>query len=397
MAAYSWPGERRKEIYLPKNKKRPNIKPKSKPMGFDEALEKGFRQFRDYNYSAAIQLFSSAISMDFEAVGTRTELALMHRGFAYSAIDKNVRAIKDLDEVISKNPRNTDALIGRAICYGALRQNERALEDFDRATTIDNSDADPFYRRGSFYLLLEKYDLASKDFDDAISRNPYDADALNGRGQAYFGLGKNQLALKDFDEAIKLDPKSGAAFNNRAGTYFMDTQYDRALKDIDQAIHLERKDEGPTLFAHRGMIHWHMKLYDQAIEDCTNSLKLASDWYLPYLIRASSYGGKQVYDQAAEDIDKLVRLFPDFHEDSIIDKNWIGTLQVFYTPVYKALDHYLKHVWQEKTAEWYYFSGVQYLYSSNRGQAKTSFLMAQKLGYENNSSVEQHLENLVNL
>lgn len=97
----------------------------------------GNYNLREKNYTYAIDNYSNALTIN------RTGEALYYRGRSYHMIGKNIDALNDLNEVISRNQDNDDNKFAEIHqLRGAIKQSlddiDGAMRDFDEAKRLRN-------------------------------------------------------------------------------------------------------------------------------------------------------------------------------------------------------------------------------------------------------------------
>jgi tetratricopeptide (TPR) repeat protein len=105
------------------------------------------------------------------------------------------------------------------------------------------------------------------------------AEAFYNRGGAYEQNGQYELAVADYDQAIRLKPNDGAALVNRCWTRaVMGSSLDNALEDCTEALKL--KQDNAVTFDTRALVELRMGKYQEALADYERALqkspKLAS-------------------------------------------------------------------------------------------------------------------------
>jgi len=78
------------------------------------------------------------------------------------------------------------------------------------------------------------------------------------------------------------------------------------LADLDKAINSDSGNADARF--RRSLIHLHLGNNDKAVEDCTEAIKLASEYFL---IRGAAYLNKGDCDQAIRDFTKAIELDPE--------------------------------------------------------------------------------------
>jgi serine/threonine protein kinase/Flp pilus assembly protein TadD len=167
-----------------------------------QAYERGRDLLKGHNYAAAIQSFTSAISLRRDFVD-----AYHFRGLAYQRLDQNVAAIKDYSEAIRIRPGGALSYCGRGICLARLHEDDRALADFNQTLNLrpDSPDSSPaFNGRGVIFLRRRQYNSALHDFNAAIRLSPGFEIAYRNRGRVKQALGDQSGAAADFRKADEL-------------------------------------------------------------------------------------------------------------------------------------------------------------------------------------------------
>lgn len=87
-------------------------------------------------------------------------------------------ALKDYNESLRHNPRNSKTYTNRGTYWEHVKDYERAISDHTRAIELDASNQDAWYNRGVVHRITGKRDLAIADFRQALKLNPNDTDAI---------------------------------------------------------------------------------------------------------------------------------------------------------------------------------------------------------------------------
>ena len=147
------------------------------------------------------------------------------------------QAIKNLDQVVSLEPRNYKAFAQRGYAKSNLMILSGAIEDYDRAISLNPNDTWVLGSRAKLKIQNGDFTGAIKDFDRSIQLDSKDPWGYMMRGEAkYMALKKNYKpsaklsyfsAVDDFSKAVSLDHNFGFAFMRRA-----QTRQDSLRKDL---------------------------------------------------------------------------------------------------------------------------------------------------------------------
>lgn len=217
------------------------------------------------------------------------------RGDCYQQLGMHQQAIDDYSKVIDANPRivayrfvceigrlrdehwrdDTSAVnVGdvhflRAQSYAAIGKLPQALKDIDAVLAKDPKDDKALTLRAELILGTGKYDDAIKDYTRAIEAKPDDWRRYKDRGDAYLRIGKDAEALADFSKIIALTPQEPGSYMLRALALKSIGRYDEALTDFSAV--LEKKADDDDAFMERAECYRLMHRYDEALADLSKA------------------------------------------------------------------------------------------------------------------------------
>ena len=167
---------------------------------------------------------------------------------------------------------------------------------------------------------------------------PQTAGTFLDRGILFASRGEYKMAIADFTEALKLDPNMAAAYILRARALvasvsnvikveanFRDITvlvtrgnvsvenariYDQAIADLNQAIRLDPNNA--VAYYNRGYAYKLKGDYDRAIADLNQAIRLDPNSVEAYISRGYTYYNKKDYDRAIADFNQAIRLDPNY-------------------------------------------------------------------------------------
>jgi DnaJ family protein C protein 7 len=180
---------------------------------------------------------------------------------------------------------------------------------------------------GEAQLKIGNDNAFGKAHDVAISllrENNQDPDALLLRARAYYGQGDNDQALKYLKMTLGLDPDSKQAIKllrlvqkmvrtkEEGNAAFKAKNYQRAVELYTQVLEFDpnNKDANAKVLQNRAQARLALKDYDNAIEDCTEALRLAPGYTKAQKIRAKAYGSAGNWDEAVKDYKNVAEANP---------------------------------------------------------------------------------------
>ena len=198
-------------------------------------------------------------------------------------------------------------------------RNDRAMQNMitalDRQTTTARTaqygvsenktpqTAGTFLDRGIMFAMRGEYDTAIADFTEAIRLDPNMFGAYTLRGRALFA-GVSQVSSVGYNfSGLTTTSTEGQVSAEQARIY------DRAIEDLTQAIRLA-PDNAQT-YIERGVAYMENGDNDRAIEDYNQAIRLSPNYASAYLNRGVAYRNKGDIEKAIADYTEAVRLNPN--------------------------------------------------------------------------------------
>ncbi len=297
-------------------------------------------------YDASIENYTEALNLA-DDTDDRVEI-LVARGFAYSEMYENEKALTDLNEAIGLDANEPLAYAYRSYVYGDQEKYEDAIADATKAIELgsDLSDA----RRGTIvharavaYLSTGQYEEAIVDATESIELAGVDVESTartyNVRGQAYRYMGDYENAIADYTQAIEYGTTDVTAldnfYRNRAYSNYLNYSNKDALADIEAAISLNIEEPAAYDYDLIGRIEYEEGNYEAAIANYEQALALVTEndpWIHNRL--GDTYYELSAWDQAETQYRTAIELAP---EEPLFVENLGFTLNLAGRPE-EALD-----------------------------------------------------------
>ncbi|MBS0540680.1 MAG: tetratricopeptide repeat protein [Proteobacteria bacterium] len=230
---------------------------------------------------------------------------------------------------------------------GALVDYKQALRVFTDVIRVSAPSGPILFQRGAIYQMIGDADQAIVDYSDAIRLSPTDTYAYVNRGIVlYTKKDNNEGAISDFNAAIKINRREVAAWKNRGLVYKRKGDLDQAISDFTEALNILGNGAGMSpitgqpapaganasyfkavadtteaadTYYQRGLVYLDkggknrqqaIPLFDKAIADFNQAIKLNPTAAAHYVGRASAFMYKEEFKPAIADFTEAIRLSP---------------------------------------------------------------------------------------
>jgi tetratricopeptide (TPR) repeat protein len=153
-----------------------------------------------------------------------------------------------------------------------------------------------FSKLTGFMLVIALLSPAHAD-DQTTCSNPRNADAAISACSRLISSGK--LAGNALSEAYQW----------RGSAYIAKSLYDRALADFGESIRVDPRDY--VSFTKRGLLYAVRGDYDSALQELNKAIQIQSNYALALSWRGSVFYQQGAYDQALVDLNKAIRFNPN--------------------------------------------------------------------------------------
>lgn len=204
-------------------------------------LEKAWSRFKKKDFEGALGLFEEILEEKHDAE------ALYGRACALFRCEEYDDSLKDLNELLKEDPKNSLVLHTRALVYGACERLKDSIKDLEKVVTLKAESVEAWCDLGGAYLLKKEYALANEYFDKGIDIDKTCPDSWFGKGMVALEKKEYKKAIEFLNAAIRLDAKFLLAILARAEAYFMTNQKKEAALDVARANAIE-----PGIFSSSG-------------------------------------------------------------------------------------------------------------------------------------------------
>jgi Flp pilus assembly protein TadD len=180
-------------------------------------------------------------------------------GLTLDVMGKPDDAIKYLNDIVAKHPRDLDALTTLGNVQREQKCYAEAAATYSKAIdTLSKDDKSAWtllYFRGISYERAKDWPKAEADFQHALQLEPDQPLVLNYLGYSWVDRGEHlDDAFKMLRKAVALRPEDGFIVDSLGWADYRLGDYDGAMKELERAIALKPGD--PTINDHLGDAYW---------------------------------------------------------------------------------------------------------------------------------------------
>jgi serine/threonine protein kinase/Tfp pilus assembly protein PilF len=184
--------------------------------------------------------------------------------------------------------------------------NEAAIQAFDEAIKIQPDFYPAWYLRGLVLTENKQYTEALTSFDRVLKLEPKFLQVWAERGKVLAQLGEYSKAVNSIDQGIKRQPKNLLFHWLHGNWLYRSKQYVKAIAAYSRALKIKPH---PFAYYNRGVAHYFMHNYSQAIADYNQALQMKLNIGEIYLARSLAYTAQGNAPKAAEDLAKAKQIF----------------------------------------------------------------------------------------
>lgn len=206
---------------------------------------------------------------EFDAVKTDKLLEMAKTESKHKRCEK---AWKICDELIKRNPKDSQAYIIKADAMDYLQSPEAAIEMLKAYIAKYPADAETYMTLGQLYTDCHQYTKAVETLNQASKLAPKDAEIYHRRSLAWAELKNHQKEIEDLTSFIKYKVQPTRGYQWRADAYRTAGQPDKAIADLNKAISMSPEHHNEFILQ-RADLYAEIKDYKKALNDYNWFLK----------------------------------------------------------------------------------------------------------------------------
>jgi tetratricopeptide (TPR) repeat protein len=251
----------------------------------------------------SIELTKALMQMD-ETNPLRDKFLTL-RGKCFYVDGDTTEALKDFNEAIQLNPKNSEAYYGLAKIKENSGDMDAAINLYTNAIEVNNQDPQAYFGRAIDYYLEKKFDLSLQDVDSAVKLEPK-LEYFLFKASLEQNSDKIDDALSIINSAYRLFPGSIQVLEFRSSLEFEKEDYKSALLDANKALETDSKKS--DLYFLKGNILYNIGDFQSSLEALNLAISLDPNQSDFYAMRAKIEDSMKQQRKALDDIDTALSI-----------------------------------------------------------------------------------------
>jgi len=234
--------------------------------GARDAFEKGLEL--DPDNSTYVRCTKQELQLVMDAIAQRKEESLEFKERAIEAfnVQNFKRAEQHLTSAIELDPENHVFYSNRAAADMAMEKFDRALKDANECVKLQPTWAKGYSRQAAAYLSMGDLPAAREACMRGLDLEPENTQV------------KEELRRVEIAESLALKDSATEAFKAQ--------DYEKAVEELTAAIALDGTNQ--VFFSNRSVAYTAMQLYEKALDDADECVRLQPTWAKGYSRRAAA-------------------------------------------------------------------------------------------------------------
>jgi clan AA aspartic protease (TIGR02281 family) len=276
------------------------------------------------------------------------------KGDIYLLLSDTAKFESSYAKALTLFPEVPEIYLNRASQYYSLQKYAKSMADLRKVLALDEGNLAAREYMCRIYIQEKKYDALVKEASQLIVLAPDNPDLYDFRSTGNFYLGKYDLAIEDAYLALTLEDNQRRLNDNfvfyarknyalaiaklsmlineypnkevwhylKAEIYEEKKDFDLALKEFQTISEIMPTRLSNLFLARRGNLYGMMGLYDKAIKDFSEAIRIDSTDAYDYASRAQQYRLAGNYDLAVTDFDRAIEMEPE-RADYYMQRGWV--------------------------------------------------------------------------
>lgn len=173
-----------------------------------------------------------------KTLGAKNNTVLMKLSEAYTNAPANAKnlpeAIKTLNDIIKKEPKNSEAhiLLGDALLEQNPSDGSPAIKEYEEALKLNPKSPKALLREGKLYARGRNYNLAVEYYKKAITVDPTFAPAYRELAEIYSQANQPSRSIENWKKYLELNNSNDARYRFM-GSLFKNKQYQDAINEYE--------------------------------------------------------------------------------------------------------------------------------------------------------------------
>ena len=196
-------------------------------------MKLGLEWFQKNEFEKAIRAYTQALNFPENSL---TYMVFFSRGTSYLNLGQYEAALHDLEQSISREPRNPLAYQAQAYVYWETKEMDKVIISMTNAIRLGLRTGRDFYMRGVAYAAVGEYHKGIEDLTTALELGFTVPGVYHDRGYFYEVLGLYEIALQDFNTSLEIDPGNQIGLIRRARVFRCLDNHQKAVNEYTEIL-----------------------------------------------------------------------------------------------------------------------------------------------------------------
>lgn len=283
-------------------------------------LTKANEFVKEGNYDKALEMYNTILEKNPDSIPARIGVATI-----YGDLYKLKAAQREFNNVLAKDPNNSDALNGLGLCYYRMttssnmdiRENigtlyRKAAQEFKRAIDSNPNNDEALANLGMIYQHQGRFEEAEAKYKDSLANNPMNSNANYRLGTILFERGDVDSAIEHYKKSLGVNSKNSSAHYYLGEALISNGKYSEAIESLQTSLYLN--PNSAPVHEKLGEAYKHQGNETAAIESFKKSIAIKPEDTLPYLLLSSVYEDRGDDELAIAELKSALKNNPDFSE-----------------------------------------------------------------------------------